>query len=102
MRISDTSSDVCSSDLTAISLYPGCDHRRMTCKDKCNNILNYGGFDKITGSIAAGKSADLIVLDKNICDVPVYEISDAKVVLTLFEGKPVSGGWARFGAAGKK
>src|SRR3546814_14112564 len=65
------------------------------------NGAQVNGFDKITGSIAAGKSADLIVPDKKIYDVPVYEISDAKVVLTLSEVNPESGGWALFGAAGK-
>lgn len=28
----------------AVTLYPGCDHGRITCRDKFNNILNYGGF----------------------------------------------------------
>lgn len=30
-----------------VTLYPGCDHSRATCKDKFNNKLNYGGFDWI-------------------------------------------------------
>lgn len=28
-----------------VKLYPGCDHLRLTCKDKFNNLDNYGGFD---------------------------------------------------------
>lgn len=28
----------------AVTLYPGCDHSRTTCRNKFNNILNYGGF----------------------------------------------------------
>jgi len=44
-----------------------------------------------TGSIEQGKLADLIVVDKNIFEIEPAEISDTKVVLTLFEGKPVFG-----------
>ncbi len=47
--------------------------------------------EKQTGSIEEGKLADLIVLDRNLFDIDPAEISDAKVVLTLFEGKPVYG-----------
>jgi len=44
-----------------------------------------------TGSIEVGKLADLIVLDQNIFEVDPTEISDTKVLLTLFEGLPVHG-----------
>jgi uncharacterized phage protein (TIGR02218 family) len=27
-----------------VSLYPGCDHLRTTCRDKFNNLDNFGGF----------------------------------------------------------
>jgi len=47
--------------------------------------------DDSTGSIEVGKLADLIVLDKNLFDLEPEEISDAEVLLTLFEGKPVYG-----------
>ena len=47
--------------------------------------------DDSTGSIEKGKLADLIVVDRNLFEVEPGEISDAKVVLTLFEGKPVYG-----------
>lgn len=46
----------------AVTLYPGCDHTIDTCKNKFNNIENYGGFpwipnrnpfnSSVTGSIA--------------------------------------------------
>jgi Predicted metal-dependent hydrolase with the TIM-barrel fold len=42
-----------------------------------------------TGSIEVGKSADMIVLDKNIFDIQETEISGAKVLLTLFKGEEV-------------
>ena len=44
-----------------------------------------------TGSIEQGKFADLVVLDKNLFDIEAAEISDAKVVLTIFEGMTVYG-----------
>jgi len=44
-----------------------------------------------TGSIEVGKLADLVVLDQNIFEVEHEQISDAKVLLTLFGGKPVHG-----------
>lgn len=48
--------------------------------------------DDSTGSIEKGKLADLIVVDRNLFEIKPSEISDARVVLTLFEGKPVYGG----------
>lgn len=32
---------------TTITMYPGCDHSRLTCHTKFSNVLNYGGFDWI-------------------------------------------------------
>ncbi|MEE4452176.1 amidohydrolase [Novosphingobium resinovorum] len=49
-------------------------------------------FDKDTGSIVAGKQADLVVLDRNIFELAPDAIAATKVVLTMFEGKPVYGG----------
>jgi hypothetical protein len=42
-----------------------------------------------TGSIEVGKRADLIVLDRNLFDIPVTEINEARVLLTLMDGKTV-------------
>ncbi|GAA4094709.1 amidohydrolase [Actinomadura miaoliensis] len=39
------------------------------------------------GSIEVGKKADLVVIEKNLFATPVTQISEKKVVLTLFEGK---------------
>ena len=50
-------------------------------------------IDDETGSIEKGKVADLIVLDKNLFELAPNEISDAQVLLTLLEGKPVYGDW---------
>ncbi len=63
------------------------------------NVAYVNGFEAITGSIVAGKSADLVVLDKDIFLMPVSEISKTKVLVTTFKGKPVFGGWDALGAA---
>jgi hypothetical protein len=42
-----------------------------------------------TGSVEAGKAGDLIVLDRNLFEIPAQEIHRAKVLLTLLEGKEV-------------
>ena len=47
--------------------------------------------EKDTGSIEVGKLADLAILDHNLFEIPASEISDAKVLATLFEGKVVHG-----------
>jgi predicted amidohydrolase YtcJ len=47
--------------------------------------------EKNTGSLEVGKLANLAVLDRNLFEIPATEISDTKVLLTLFEGKPVHG-----------
>lgn len=62
------------------------------------NVAYANGFGKITGSIAVGKSADLVVIDKDIFKLPVYEISKSKVLITVFEGKPVFGNWTAVAA----
>ncbi|MFI6505894.1 amidohydrolase [Nonomuraea typhae] len=47
--------------------------------------------EKVTGSLEAGKLADLIVLDQNITTVPLDDISRTDVLLTMVGGKEV---WA--------
>ncbi|WP_418791877.1 amidohydrolase [Phosphitispora sp. TUW77] len=42
-----------------------------------------------TGSIEVGKSADMIVVDKNITEIPAEDIGTATVQMTLFKGKKV-------------
>lgn len=48
-------------------------------------------LDDDTGSIEEGKYADLIVVDRNLFEIPVSEISEANVLVTLLEGKEVFG-----------
>lgn len=47
------------------------------------------GTERDTGSIEVGKSADLMVLDRNLFEVePFGGISGSQVLLTLLEGRP--------------
>jgi hypothetical protein len=48
------------------------------------------------GSIEAGKYADLAVLDRNLFDIDVHDISETQVLLTLFGGEAVHGSIADF------
>ncbi len=52
----------------------------------------YAGFEEhASGSLEAGKLADFVVLDRNLFAIPPGEISEAKVLLTFFEGRTVFG-----------
>jgi len=48
-------------------------------------------LDDRTGSIEVGKFADLIVLDRNLFEIPPAAISDARPLVTLLEGEAVHG-----------
>lgn len=47
------------------------------------------GRERTQGSITVGKSADLIVLDRNIIEVPADEVGATTVLRTIFEGRTV-------------
>ena len=55
-----------------------------------NPALTHGIAHEV-GSIEVGKLADLIVLDRNLFEIDPADISDTRVLLTLFAGKPVHG-----------
>ena len=46
-------------------------------------------LDEVTGSIEVGKEADLVVVDRNLFDLSLDELADAKVQLTMVAGAPV-------------
>lgn len=48
-----------------------------------------GDLEAESGSIGVGKSADLVVLDRDLYAVEAREISDVRVDLTIFEGRIV-------------
>jgi hypothetical protein len=47
------------------------------------------GLHEQTGSLVTGKSADFIVLNHNLLEIPPEEISDTEVQMTYFEGRLV-------------
>ncbi|NUP74381.1 MAG: amidohydrolase [Sinomonas sp.] len=47
------------------------------------------GREDRQGSLVPGKSADFIVLDRNLFEVPINEIGKTKVLRTVFEGETV-------------
>ncbi|RRH98426.1 amidohydrolase [Mesorhizobium tamadayense] len=47
------------------------------------------GLADTVGSIEIGKSADLIVLDRNVLETPAEDLADTKVLTTYFEGRVV-------------
>ena len=46
-------------------------------------------LDDVTGSIEVGKEADLVVADRNLFDLTLDELADAKVQLTMVAGATV-------------
>ena len=47
------------------------------------------GMQEATGSLEAGKLADLVVLDRDPHDLPARELGSIEVLLTLLEGEVV-------------
>jgi predicted amidohydrolase YtcJ len=47
------------------------------------------GVNDVTGSLEVGKSADLIVLDRHVFEVPVDTLVGTRVLATYFEGRVV-------------
>jgi len=43
----------------------------------------------MTGTIEVGKSADLIILERNLYNIPIEEISEVRVLETMIEGNTV-------------
>lgn len=56
------------------------------------NAAKVIGRDKETGSIAVGKSADLVLFDRNLEKVSIEKLRDATVLWTMFAGKKVYSG----------
>lgn len=52
-----------------------------------------GKEEEIKGSIEPGKYADIVVLDRDILNIPPEEIKEIKVVLTIVDGRIVFQRW---------
>ena len=55
------------------------------------NAAFVNNIEEETGSLEVGKIADLVVLDQNLFEIEVRDISETKALLTLFEGRVVHG-----------
>ncbi|RNB91615.1 amidohydrolase [Brevibacillus fluminis] len=68
-------------------------HERITLADALKAYTAgpaYGSFrEHELGTLEAGKLADIVVLEKNLFDVPEEDIPDVQVSLTVFDGKVV-------------
>lgn len=50
----------------------------------------YSSFEEnIKGSVKEGKLADMVILSRNLFSIPREEIKDAKVLMTIFDGRVV-------------
>ena len=47
------------------------------------------GAEDVSGSIEVGKRADIAIYDRNLFEIDVYEISEARVDITIFDGRVV-------------
>jgi predicted amidohydrolase YtcJ len=47
------------------------------------------GLDDEQGSIEVGKRADFVVVDQNLFELIPSEINEAKVTMTIFDGRTV-------------
>jgi predicted amidohydrolase YtcJ len=46
-------------------------------------------LENVSGTLAVGKRADLIVIDRDLFGIPVTEINEARVLQTLMDGVEV-------------
>jgi predicted amidohydrolase YtcJ len=53
------------------------------------NAAYQNHLDRETGSIEVGKLADLVVLERNLFEVPPGEVHAVRVMRTLLEGRTV-------------
>jgi len=76
--------------------------QRMTRDEALKSMTLWAaraGFqERELGSIAPGKYADFVVLDRDIMSIPHDEILSTKVLATYFAGRPVYAGGSQAGA----
>ncbi len=54
-----------------------------------NNAAKSLGIDDLTGSLAVGKSADIVILSEDITQLPVDKIAQTDVLMTILHGHVV-------------
>ena len=64
-----------------------CISLKQAIKNQTINVAYQFHRENITGSLKVGKSADFVVLDKDIENVPINNIVDINIVETVFKGK---------------
>ncbi len=68
-------------------------HERASLEDMIASFTVNGAYanflEDVTGSLEVGKMADLVVIDRNLFEIPETEIGESRVLLTLLEGKEV-------------
>ena len=89
IQIGITRSEINNSDPANI-LWP---EESATLEQMINSFTINGAYanfiDNVTGSIEIGKSADLIIIDADLFNMPVKDFYKSKVLLTLFRGEEV-------------
>lgn len=77
---------------------------RITLPQAIENYTINAAFaahrDDRSGSLKVGKSADLVVLDRDLFKIPVTEIAKTQVLLTLYAGEAVHGDLAKLSTPG--
>ncbi len=72
---------------------PGVDHQRATIEEAILSYTLNGAHvmmqENLAGSIEVGKYADFVVLDQDLFKIPPDQISQVRVVQTVFEGEAV-------------
>lgn len=90
LEVAVTRTDV--DDLQALPLLPDEGVTlRQAVRSYTYNVAYANNMENITGTIKPGKSADLIITNQNIFEIPVKDISQTEVLLTLFKGRAVHG-----------
>jgi predicted amidohydrolase YtcJ len=76
------------------------DNGEVLWPEECSNLEDmirsftyhgaYANFlENEIGSLEVGKKADLIILEKDLFEIPVEQIAEVKVLLTMVEGNVV-------------
>lgn len=64
---------------------------RVSLEDMIESFTLSGAYanrlENVTGSLEVGKLADIVILEKNLFDIPVNRISEVKIMATLSEGE---------------